>query len=350
MKEEPDATYANKAHGVCALVFGYFHVQMKLEYLKREQNIVANPETYRGFSSYLFRQNRTRDHCVIGQESFYRSIRIAMLISIAIATLFICFVLPIPLMDHCKRTHETSQPNSKSNEFYALRADVILSIIIWMLFIIYFTDGIIKRLPEANAEADVKVHYGVFVILVFAYPIAAFGYTMWMSKKNGLKDMLITSGCEHSTIFLFYYCSGFSAITCVAQFVIFHTVYIAIATTIVSLLQILSFILLCIAVIVTIRYDITYILKAVDKGNCSGSRSCSLQAVIMLLLLNVVLFWNFVTFIYISENGDFPVIMQSITVLSIARFFAKKSSIVEQMVSRIYLSRGNHESSAAATF
>ena len=205
---------------------------------------------FRGFSSYLFKQNRTRDHCVIGQESFYRPIRIAMLIFIAIATLFICFVLPIPIMDHCKRAHETCQPNSKSNEFYTLSADVILLIIIWVLFIIYFADGIRKHLPEANAEADVRVHYSVCVILMFVYPVATFGYTIWMSKKNGLKDILIKSGCERSTCFLFYYCSGFSATTCVAQFMIFHTVYIVIATTIVSPLQILSFILLCVAVIV----------------------------------------------------------------------------------------------------
>jgi hypothetical protein len=75
---------------------------MKLEYLKRNRNIVINPETYSGFSSYLYMQNRTRDTCVIGQDNFYKSIRITMLISIIIATVITFITLPIPMMDFCK--------------------------------------------------------------------------------------------------------------------------------------------------------------------------------------------------------------------------------------------------------
>ena len=85
---------------------------MKLKYLKRDQNIAANPETYCGFSSYLYKQNRTRDHCVIRQNNFYKAIRITMLISIVIATVFTFITLPIPIMDFCKQAHEMSQPNS----------------------------------------------------------------------------------------------------------------------------------------------------------------------------------------------------------------------------------------------
>ena len=294
-------------------------MQMKLEYLKKDRNIVINPETYRGFSSYLFMQNRTRDNCVIGQDNFYKSIRITMLISIIIVTVLIFIMLPIPMMDFCKQAHEKSQPNSKSDSFYVMRAAVIESFIVWLFFICYYIHGMIKRVPEAYTEADVKMYYSVFVILAISYPIAIFCYIIWMSKKRGLKDRLITSGCGSSTISLIYYCSGFTAITCVAQFLIFHSVYIAIVMTIVSLLQILSFIILCVGIVTSILLGTTYTLKALDKRIWT----CSFQKFVMYLLLNILLFWNFVTFMYINEHGNFPMIMQSFSVLSIAGFIAK---------------------------
>ena len=144
-------------------------MQMKLEYLKKDRNIVINPETYRGFSSYLFMQNRTRDNCVIGQDNFYKSIRITMLISIIIVTVLIFIMLPIPMMDFCKQAHEKSQPNSKSDSFYVMRAAVIESFIVWLFFICYYIHGMIKRVPEAYTEADVKMYYSVFVILAISY-------------------------------------------------------------------------------------------------------------------------------------------------------------------------------------
>ena len=298
--------------------YSCMHMQMKLEYIKRDQYIIANQETYHGFFSYLYKHNRTRDHCMIGQDNFYRSVRITMLISIVIATVITFITLPIPMPDFCKQAHEMSQPNSKSDSLYILGAAVIESVIVWLFFICYFIHGIAERAPEANTEADVKVHYCVFVFLLFTYPIVIFCYIVWISKKRGLKDRLITCGCKSSTITLIYYCSGFTAITCVAQF-IFHSVYIAIATTIVSLFQILSFIILCVGIIISILLGITYTLKALDKRIWT----CSLQKFVMFLLLNIILVWNFVTFMYINENGNFPMIMQSFSVLSIAGIIAK---------------------------
>jgi hypothetical protein len=292
---------------------------MKLEYLTRDRNIVISPETYSGFSSYLYMQNRTRDNCVIGQDNFYKSIRITMLVSIIIATALTFITLPIPMMDFCKQAHETSQPNSKSDSLYVMRAAVIESFIVWLFFICYCIHGIVKRAPEANTEADVKMYYSVFAFLVFSYPITIFCYIIWISKKRGLKDRLITCGCESSTISLIYYCSGFTAITSIAQFVIFHSVYIAIAMTIVSLLQIMSFIILLVGIIISFLIGATYTLKTLDKRIWT----CSLQKFVMFLLLNLVLVWNFVTFMYINEHGNFPMIMQSFSVLSIAGFIAK---------------------------
>ena len=124
-------------------------MQMKLEYLKKDRNIIINPETYRGFSSYLFMQNRTRDDCVIGQDNFYKSIGITMFISIVIVTVMTFIMLPIPLVDFCKQVHEPSQLNSKSDSLYVMRAAVIESFLLWLFFICYCTHGIIKRAPEA---------------------------------------------------------------------------------------------------------------------------------------------------------------------------------------------------------
>jgi hypothetical protein len=154
---------------------------------------------------------------------------------------------------------------------------------------------------------------------VCSYPITIFCYIIWMSKKRGLKDKLIICGCESSTVSLIYYCSGFTAITCIAQFVIFHSIYIAIAMTIVSLFQILSFIILCVGIIISFLFGTIYTLKALDKRIWT----CSLQKFILFLLLNLVLVWNFVTFMYINEHGNFPMIMQSFSVLSIAGFIVK---------------------------
>ena len=295
---------------------------MKSEYLSGYQNVAANLETYGGFSSYLYKQNRTRDHCVIGQDNFYMSIRITMLISIVIATVFTFVTLPIPIMNHYKQAHDEmarGQPNSKSDSLYFVGAAVIESIMLWIFFVCYFIHGIIKRAPEANTEAEVKIHYYVFMLLLFTYPIAIFCYIIWMSRKKGLKYRHITNGSESSTISLIYYCSGFTAITCIAQFIVFHGVYIAIATTIVSAVQILSFIFLCVGLAISVLVGIAYTLKAIDKK----SLSCSPQSLIMFILLNTVLIWNLVTFIYINEHGNFPIIMRSLSVLSIAGFIAK---------------------------
>ena len=189
-----------------------------------------------------------------------------MLISIIIVTVLIFIFLPIPIINFCKQAHEKSQQNSKSDSFYVIRAAVIESFILWLSLIGYYIHGMIKRVPEACTEADVKMYYSIFAILAFkAYPIAIFCYTILMSKKRGLKDELITSGCGSSTISLIYYCSGFTAITCVTQFLIFHSVYIAIAMTIVSLVQIASFIIFCAGIVTSVLLGITYTLKTLDK-------------------------------------------------------------------------------------
>ena len=309
-------------------------MQMKLEYLKKDRNIITviNPETYHGFSSYLYMQNRTRDNCVIGQDNLYKSIGITMLISIIIVTMLLFILLPIPMMDFCKQVHEPSQLNSKSDSLYVMRAAVIESFMVWLFFICYCIHGIIKHAPEAYTEVNVKMYYSVFVFLAISYPIAIFCYIIWMSKKRGLKDRLITSGCGSSTISLIYYCSGFTAITCVAQFLIFHSVYIAIATTIVSLFQILSFIILCVGIVTSILLGTTYILKALDKRIWT----CSFRKFVMYFLLNVILFWNFVTFMYINEHGNFSMITQSFSVLSIAGFIAKDTikQIIKYLVQK----------------
>ena len=65
--------------------------------------------------------------------------------------------------------------------------------------------------------------------------------------------------------------------------------------------------------------------------------ACSFQKFVMYFLLNVVLFWNFVTFMYINEHGNFPMITQSFSVLSIAGFIAKDTikQIIKYLVGRI---------------
>ena len=164
------------------------------------------------------------------------SIRITMLISIVIATVFIFILLPMLIMPLCE--HEIFQPNSKStsDSLHMIRAGVIECIIGWIFFVCYFIHGIIKRAPEANTEADIKIHYGVFIVLLITYPIATFCFTIF--KLISQKKRLITSGSKISTISLIYYCSGLTAITCIAQFITFHSVYITIAmlTTIISVL------------------------------------------------------------------------------------------------------------------
>lgn len=237
---------------------------MKLEYLTRDHNTVVNPETYRGFSSYHYQQNRTRDHCMIGQEDFYISIRIIMLITVLITTLLICIVLPIPIMDQCKQAHEMSQPNSKSDEYYKMQALVIISPVLWACFICYFVYGINKYFPEANAEMDVKVHYFLFGLFVFAvYPIGIFCYNICLSEKKKLRDRLIVNGCGIFSVI--YYWFGLTLITCIVQFVVFHSFYIIIAMTVVSGYQILAFIFLTAGIAITVLLDITYALKACDS-------------------------------------------------------------------------------------
>ena len=79
----------------------------------------------------------------------------------------------------------------------------------------YLIHGIIKCAPETNTEADVKIHYGVFIVLLITYPIATFCFTIF--KVISQNKRLITSGSEISTISLIYYCSGLTAITCILQ-------------------------------------------------------------------------------------------------------------------------------------
>ena len=307
-------------------------MQMKLEYLKKDRNIVTNPETYRGFSSYLYMQNRTRDDCIIGQDNLYKSIGITMFISIIIVTVITFIKLPLPMIDFCKQVHEPSQLNSKSDSLYFMRAAMIDSFFLWLFFICYCTHGIIKRAPEAYTEATKKMYYSAFAFLALSCPIFNFCYIIWKSKKRGLKDRLITSGCGSSTISLIFYCSGFTAITCVAQFLIFHSIYIAIAMTVVSLLQIVSFIIFYVGIVTSIFFGTTSTLKTLDKRIWA----CSFQTLVMYFLLNVVLFWNFVTFNKLNEHGNFPMITQSFSVLSIAGFIAKGTikQIIKYLVSK----------------
>ena len=290
----------------------------------------ANFETYGGVSSYLYKQNRTRDHCVIGQGSFHKSIRVGLLISIVIATTFVFIKVPIPILEHCQRVHEMSQdsePNSKSTSFYYMVAIVIESIILWASFVCYLIHGFIKHMPEAITEMDVKIHYCVFVFLIITYPIAILCYVIWKSHKVGLKNRLVKSGCKSATISLLYYCSGCTAITCTAQFLVFHTFYIIIAAmTIVSVFKILLFVSLCVGIIGSILVGITYTLESLDKR----SWTCSLQNCIMYILLNIAILFNFAILMYINETGNFPVIMKSFSILSIAGLVSSTKAVVKQ--------------------
>ena len=231
--------------------------------------------------------------------------------------MLIFYKLPITIMDQCRQAHQTSQPNSKSDKYYYMQAVMIESTILWISFICYFVYGIIKHYPEANAETDVKIHYFIFCLLVFGvFPGGTFCYNIYLSEKNRLRDRLIANGCE---IFcLIYYWLGLTLITCVAQFIAFHSFYIAIATTVVSVYQILSFIILLAGITFTILFDIANVLKTLN-----GRRKCSLQNFITFIALNILFIWIFVMFMYINENGDLEVMIRFLLGLSFAGLIIK---------------------------
>ena len=289
--------------------------------------MAANLETYAGTSSYLYKQNRTRDHCVIGQDSFYITIRIALLILVLLLTTFALIGLPKPIISFCQKVHEMP------DFVYFMVAIVIESVLLWVFFICNATIGFLKHLPEANTEADVKLHYAIFIISINAYPVIAFFYVWWTFKKSKLKNILITSECKKPIISLIYYNSGFTAIICSVQFLIFHGAYIFISMTIVSWLVILLCICLYIGNALLILFFITYTLKSVHTKSCPCSHHQGFT-IYVLISLSIFAFCIFVTFTYINESGNFPVIVKSITSLAGFIFGLQKAVKLYNKISR----------------
>ena len=71
-----------------------------------DKSLLGMDENSRGYSSYFFNRNNTKDHCIIGQANLIRNIRIGMGVFLIILPFIIARGFPALVVSRLDRIHK----------------------------------------------------------------------------------------------------------------------------------------------------------------------------------------------------------------------------------------------------
>lgn len=177
----------------------------------KDKRLLGVDENNRGYSSFLFNRNNTKDHCFIGQSAIFNSIRVKVAIFMILVVILIMILVPHLVINDSYYDCIYEIIKKEPDRRYYLQATVVV-----MLLVEYFALSVdlyvvIDGLYEHTYFDDVKLYYFLGLMFVMAHFIVNLSTTIivaflhnTMSKIKNLP--ILCSFQNHHFLVIFIHC------------------------------------------------------------------------------------------------------------------------------------------------
>ena len=130
-------------------------------------------EKNRGYSSYYFDRNNTKDHCVIGEEDIYQTFRILVAVVLIIVPFGIAPGIPYLTVIMHENIHKWLTEND-SDIWYYIRAMIICATLFDIVAVGIDIYTILSAFRDNTAFGDVAFYYFIALVLFVSFPLLNF--------------------------------------------------------------------------------------------------------------------------------------------------------------------------------
>ena len=130
-------------------------------------------EKNRGYSSYYFDRNNTKDHCVSGEEDIYQTFRILVAVVLIIVPFGIAPGIPYLTVIMHENIHKWLTEND-SDIWYYIRAMIICATLFDIVAVGIDIYTILSAFRDNTAFGDVAFYYFIALVLFVSFPLLNF--------------------------------------------------------------------------------------------------------------------------------------------------------------------------------
>ena len=302
-----------------------------------DKRLLGIDEKNRGYSSYYFNRNNTKDHCVIGEAGTYKKFRILVAVVLILVPFGIAPGIPYLTVLMHKTIHRWFT-EKKSDKWYYARAMIICATLFDVAAVSIDMHTIFRGFHENTTFGDVQFYYIMAFILISGFPFGNFVlayHIIWFKRQiryqgsgegEGLKSRLCTTVKQ----------SGLLTLTVTAVQLLSFQLYFFLLAIIASPIHSISLLILCVTGIICAVMLATAILKLHIKGFI-GIFPCCCLCVLPLIVIPILICLALIVMSLVGEHqgGGFVVfIVETLTSVSlmILGYFGRKvlSGWVEQ--------------------
>jgi len=185
-----------------------------------DNRLLGMDENSRGYSSYFFNRNNTKDHCIIGQANLIRNIRIGMGVFLIILPFIIAIGFPALVVSSRVRKWFTKKD---SDVWYYARATVITITLLDVAIFCIDIPIVILGFHDNTTFTDVIVYYSAGVFFLTVFPFLNFGLAYIQVRKRS-KDSTTFCGRD-----ILIQCTLMTVAVFAVQLLSHHSYYITLA-------------------------------------------------------------------------------------------------------------------------
>ena len=198
-----------------------------------DNRLLGVDESNRGYSSFFFNRNNTKDHCVIGQVAVFTSIRIAVATILILLQLLTVIGAPLLLVSYYARLHDTiiKDPNQWDYMWATVLVLVLVDCVVSSWDLLVISDGLHKN----SHFGDVKYYYYISFIVIIAHPFMnhciSIITALLLNKRTEMQKKYIPclGPCRNSTLIFCTHCVVIAVAISAVQLIAFQSYFILLA-------------------------------------------------------------------------------------------------------------------------
>ena len=253
-------------------------------------------ENNRGYSSFFFNRNNTKDHCVIGQLGVFANIRVAVATILVLLQLLTMIGGPPLLVSYYVRLcDKLKDPDQWDYVWATVLVLVLVDCVVSSLDLWVISDG----LHEYSRFGDIKYYYYISFIVIIVHPFVNLFSTVMtallLNKRAEIQKKYIPclSPCRNSTLIFCIHCVVIAVIISAVQLVIAFQSYFILLAFIASPIHACSIILLYAAGLFCLVVFITSFFKAFSHPK----RGCLLVFIVIVVIVLLLFIFVFIQII-----------------------------------------------------
>jgi len=246
-----------------------------------DNRLLGMDEKSRGYSSYFFNRNNTKDHCIIGQANLIRNIRIGMGVFLIILPFIIARGFPALVVRRLDRIHKWFTKEDSDVPYYAWATMITITLLDIAIFCIDIPI-VVLGFHDNTTFTDVIVYYSAGIFFLTAFPFLNFGLAYIQVRKR-CKDS--TTFCSRDTLIQ---CTLMTVAVFAVQLISHHSYYITLAI-IASPVHSLSFLFLYVTGIFCAMMLAIIIVKLHQK-QFLGKLECILLGILSVVVIISVIY------------------------------------------------------------